>query len=93
MRHSLMRIFSLLGVDAAWYVPKPNPAVFRITKRNHNLLQGIAKDNCDFSDDNRKVYEAWVKMNCERYWVDGPFKWSDVIVLDDPQGIFLLYFP
>jgi alpha,alpha-trehalose phosphorylase (configuration-retaining) len=50
MRHALIRFFKLLGVDAKWYilqisindryVPKPNPQVFRITKDNHNILQG-----------------------------------------------------
>lgn len=24
------------------YVPKPNPQVFRITKDNHNILQGMS---------------------------------------------------
>lgn len=54
MRHALIRFFKLLDVDAKWYdrfltecvngkryVPKPNPQVFRITKDNHNILQGI----------------------------------------------------
>jgi hypothetical protein len=53
MRHALIRFWKLLGVDVKWYrppslfsaniryVPKPNPQVFRITKDNHNILQGI----------------------------------------------------
>lgn len=36
MRHAMIRFYKNLGVDAAWYVPKPSPAVFRTTKDNHN---------------------------------------------------------
>ncbi|KAG8764940.1 hypothetical protein FRC16_008215, partial [Serendipita sp. 398] len=35
MRHALIRVMHLLGVDAKWYIPSPSPAVFRTTKNNH----------------------------------------------------------
>ena len=42
MRHALIRFLRLVGVDARWYVPRPKPEIFRITKTNHNILQGVA---------------------------------------------------
>lgn len=32
MRHALIRFYKLLGIDCHWYIPKPSPKVFRITK-------------------------------------------------------------
>jgi hypothetical protein len=86
LRHSLIRLLKLLGVEAAWYVPKPCPAVFRITKDMHNLLQGVSEKNLYIPEKSLDLYEDWCRQNCERFWVDGIFKTADVIVLDDPQG-------
>lgn len=47
MRHALIRFLRLVGVDANWYVPKPKPEVFRITKNNHNILQASQTRNYD----------------------------------------------
>ena len=42
MRHALLRLLRLLGVEAAWFVPKPRPEVFLVTKKKfHNALQGV----------------------------------------------------
>lgn len=85
MRHAMIRLFHLLDLPISWHVPKPNPHVFRITKNNHNILQGVAPDNVRLTNDDIRCYEDWVKSNCERFWANGPFEWSDVIILDDPQ--------
>ena len=43
MRHAIIRLFRLLHIDAHWYVTRPSPAVFDITKRKiHNVLQDVA---------------------------------------------------
>ncbi|KAJ5953172.1 hypothetical protein N7454_000068 [Penicillium verhagenii] len=42
MRHALVRFSYHLGTDIKWYVPKPRPGVFRLTKNTHNILQGVA---------------------------------------------------
>jgi glycosyltransferase involved in cell wall biosynthesis len=85
MRHALIRLLRLLKISVSWHVPKPNPHVFRITKDNHNLLQGVAKKDVEFTEECKRDWSHWVDLNCERYWVDGPFQWANVIVLDDPQ--------
>ena len=74
------------------WVPNPKPAVFRITKTNHNILQGVAKADERFTTDSQKLVDAWGTENAERFWTkDGcPLAprskgGADVIVVDDPQ--------
>lgn len=45
-----MRLYKLLGINATWFVPKPNPSVFRITKDWHNILQGVAGPDVRFDE-------------------------------------------
>lgn len=85
MRHSLIRFLRLFNIDASWFVPKPNPRVFRITKNVHNILQDVAGD-VKFTISDQLEYEEWIRSNCDRYWMNGPFLSSDIIVIDDPQG-------
>jgi glycosyltransferase involved in cell wall biosynthesis len=73
-------------------VPNPKPAVFRITKTNHNILQGVAKANERFTADSQKMVDDWGTDNAKRFWTkDGcPLAprskgGADVIVVDDPQ--------
>ena len=41
MRHSMVRLARLLGLDLSWYVVRPSFHAFQITKRKfHNVLQG-----------------------------------------------------
>lgn len=43
MRHSLIRFFQMLGIDASWYVCTPSPSIFNITKKKvHNVLQNVS---------------------------------------------------
>ncbi|BFZ61429.1 hypothetical protein YB2330_002494 [Saitoella coloradoensis] len=90
MRHAALRLLKLLGVDAHWYVPKPRPAVFDITKRKfHNVLQGVVPDNekSRLTDKDKKIWLDWNKDNFEALWNedDGPVVQSDLIIIDDPQ--------
>ncbi|KAI1764825.1 glycosyltransferase family 4 protein [Hypoxylon sp. FL1150] len=92
MRHALVRFARLAGVDLAWYVPKPRPGVFRITKNMHNILQGVADPDERISTDEQKTITDWITENANRYWFSkgGPLRPSeeggaDVVVIDDPQ--------
>ncbi|KAK7539020.1 trehalose phosphorylase [Phyllosticta citricarpa] len=92
MRHALIRLFRLLGVDAKWYVPKPKPEVFRLTKTNHNILQGVASPDARLTPEKQAVLDEWAQGNAERFWIPtgGPLAprsngGADVIVVDDPQ--------
>jgi alpha,alpha-trehalose phosphorylase (configuration-retaining) len=91
MRHSLIRLFRLLEVDVHWYVTRPQPAIFDITKRKiHDVLQGVSMNpNADekaiLTEEDEHTLEEWCRQNAERYWEKGPFRNLDVIVVDDPQ--------
>ncbi|EJD52898.1 trehalose phosphorylase [Auricularia subglabra TFB-10046 SS5] len=89
MRHALIRFLRLLDVDAAWYVPNPSPAVFRTTKDNHNILQGVADKSLRLTDPKKKAFDEWIQKNSLRYWFapGGPLAEGgvDVVFVDDPQ--------
>jgi hypothetical protein len=73
-------------------VPRPNPTVFRITKTNHNILQGVSDPNVYLSDEQKNICTEWITHNAKSSWlVDGgplssPEKGgAHVIIVDDPQ--------
>lgn len=74
------------------FVPKPRPDVFRITKTNHNILQGAVDPKVRATDEQLGSIKQWIVQNAERYWLgeDGPLRapadgGADVIIIDDPQ--------
>ncbi|KAF2844339.1 glycosyltransferase family 4 protein, partial [Plenodomus tracheiphilus IPT5] len=92
MRHALIRFLRLIDVDCKWYVPKPKPAVFRITKNNHNILQGVDGTGLRLEQKSIDILDEWARQNAERYWITkgSPLApraegGADVIIVDDPQ--------
>ena len=73
-------------------MPKPRPDVFQATKRNHNILQGIADDDERLTSENKNLLQEWIEENARRYWTRGggpllpPSEGgANVIIIDDPQ--------
>ncbi|KAF7157847.1 hypothetical protein CNMCM5623_002281 [Aspergillus felis] len=92
MRHALVRFSYSLGTDIKWYVPKPRPGVFRITKTNHNILQGVSNPGDRCTEEDWEKVTDWIQENAKRYWLrpGGPLRppsegGADVIIMDDPQ--------
>ncbi|KAK5994184.1 Trehalose phosphorylase [Cladobotryum mycophilum] len=92
MRHALVRFSRLMGVDLSWYVPKPQPGIFRITKNVHNILQGVSQAEERISSQDRDAVVNWITGNADRYWFSegGPLcspeeGGADVVIIDDPQ--------
>ncbi|OIW25617.1 glycosyltransferase family 4 protein [Coniochaeta ligniaria NRRL 30616] len=92
MRHALVRFARLMGVDLTWYVPKPRPGVFRITKNVHNILQGVSHPDQRITAEEKQAILDWITENATRYWFSegGPLRsveegGADVIMIDDPQ--------
>ena len=84
MRHALIPLFKLLDVDAHWYILLPNQAVFDVTKTKfHNVLQSVADKGVELTLKDKRIYNAWIKENAEKF--DSVFRQADVIVIDDPQ--------
>lgn len=71
------------------YIPKPNPSVFRITKTNHNILQGVAAPGMRFDAEKQRRFSDWITYNARQYWLSpgGPLAagGANVVVIDDPQ--------
>uniref|UniRef100_A0A093VDU6 Trehalose phosphorylase n=1 Tax=Talaromyces marneffei PM1 TaxID=1077442 RepID=A0A093VDU6_TALMA len=92
MRHALVRYARELGIDLKWYVPKPRPGVFRITKTNHNILQGVSAPGERFTKEQQQTIEEWLQENAHRFWLSqgGPLRapsegGADLVIVDDPQ--------
>lgn len=88
MRHALIRFLDLLDVDAAWYVPNPSPSVFRTTKNNHNILQGVSAPTLRLTQEQRDNFDSWIHKNGLRWTAEGgPLAPGgvDVAFIDDPQ--------
>ncbi|MFH1780567.1 MAG: glycosyltransferase [Candidatus Nealsonbacteria bacterium] len=91
MRHALLRLFKLLGVDAHWYVLRGGADLFNITKTKfHNVLQGVVNKDVVLSEEDKKTYLVWMEKNAKIF--SGIFKKADIIVIDDPQPSGLIPF-
>ncbi|KAJ1820834.1 hypothetical protein LPJ60_002978 [Coemansia sp. RSA 2675] len=89
MRHATIRLMRLLGVDCRWFVAKPNPDVFVITKRKfHNVFQGVTQDEqYRLLQEDKDLWVEWCEQNFANYWGQGKgvVDTADVIIMDDPQ--------
>jgi alpha,alpha-trehalose phosphorylase (configuration-retaining) len=90
MRHALIRLYRVLGVDAHWYVLHDRrPEVFEVTKvKFHNVLQAVSDPTIVLTEEDKSVYNSWIEENAAD-WTD-VFAKSDVIVIDDPQSSGLI---
>lgn len=53
------------------YVPNPSPAVFRTTKNNHNILQGVADPSLRLTKEQKELFDAWILKNGLRWTAEG----------------------
>ncbi len=84
MRHRLTDLLHQLGVDAHWHVMEPDPDAFKVTKgKFHNILQNVAPEGDELTDDDIATYNRWTGRNAEI--LRPVFEKSDIIVIDDPQ--------
>lgn len=63
--------------------------MFRITKTNHNILQGVADPFERLTKERQEMMDEWISYNANRYWLGegGPLAkgGADVVIIDDPQ--------
>ncbi len=84
MRHSLIRIYKILGIDVNWYIMEAKQEIFDITKKKfHNVLQGIASPDIELTEKDKQLFNKWSAANAKKF--KEVFKKNDVIVIDDPQ--------
>ncbi|NIM19368.1 MAG: glycosyltransferase [Candidatus Latescibacteria bacterium] len=72
-----------LGVDARWCVMEGNDAFFQVTKKYHNLLQGIEQPIS--LEEIFNTYLDTIELNAQHTHIS-----SDMIVVHDPQPLGLL---
>jgi hypothetical protein len=53
------------------YVPNPSPSVFRTTKNNHNILQGVAHPDLRLTKAAQENFDAWILKNGLRWTAEG----------------------
>lgn len=84
MRHALIRLYRLFGIEASWHVMSPNEEVFKVTKMKfHNVLQAIASKLVVLSSKDKAVYDDWIRHNAESLLP--AYRNADVVIIDDPQ--------
>lgn len=89
MRHALIRLYRLLGVNAHWHVLTEHADVFQITKgKFHNVLQAVSDPSIYLSEQDKALYEHWSEENAQILMP--ALKDADTIVIDDPQPAGLI---
>lgn len=89
MRHALLRLYSLLKVDASWHVLIPETEIFDITKEKfHNVLQSVNHVGTLLTDDDKKLFNEWSNRNFDLF--RNRIENSDIVVIDDPQAAGLV---
>ncbi len=84
MRHALIRLYRLLGINAHWHILRPDKAAFNITKTKfHNILQAVADKDTILDENDIAVYDAWIEENAAI--LEKAYKDADVVVIDDAQ--------
>ena len=53
------------------YVPNPSPSVFRTTKNNHNILQGVASPDLRLTQEAKDNFDQWIYKNGLRWIAEG----------------------
>ena len=53
------------------YVPNPSPSVFRTTKNNHNILQGVAAPDLRLTQEAKDGFDTWILKNGLRWTAEG----------------------
>lgn len=84
MRHAIIRLLKMLGVDAHWYVLIPQKDIFDITKTKlHNILQAVAGDDLYLTQEEIELFNNWTMENYHK--LKPALKDADIVVIDDPQ--------
>ena len=52
-------------------MPNPSPSVFRTTKNNHNILQGVADPSLRLTKEQKDAFDAWILKNGLRWTAEG----------------------
>lgn len=85
MLYSSVPFMNALGIETEWKVISGKKEFFEITKRLHNLLQGM---KCTFTPEMEKLYCSTLAECANANLVDHP----DVVIANDPQTVGLAHY-
>lgn len=89
MRHALIRLYRLLGVDAKWFILTPLQKAFDITKlKIHNVLQAVSAPDIILTEEDKNNYKEWITQNAEL--LSASYNNCGVVIIDDPQPAGLI---
>lgn len=92
MRHPLVRLLKMLGVSVHWYVLRPDPNFFEITKKIHNIFQNIALQDIRLTEEDKTIYNNKLEQDANFFSQAEVFKESDIVLIDDPQPAGLIQY-
>ncbi len=78
MLNSVIPIARGLGIDAKWYCLEGNDDFYSITKRFHNIIQGVDQEFCL-----KDLFETYINTNKDNF-SEGALE-ADFTVVHDPQ--------
>ena len=76
-------------------MPNPSPSVFRTTKNNHNILQGVADPSLRLTKEAKDNFDAWILKNGLRWTAEGgPLAPGgvDIAFIGQSAKLFMPYF-
>ena len=76
-------------------MPNPSPSVFRTTKNNHNILQGVADPSLRLTKEAKDNFDAWILKNGLRWTAEGgPLAPGgvDIAFIGQSVKLFMPYF-
>ncbi|MBN2321155.1 MAG: glycosyltransferase [Acidobacteria bacterium] len=86
MLPKMMGILKELGIKTRWAVMgSDDPAFFRLTKRLHNMIHGDGGGNCQFKDEDRRLFEYTGESNVDA--LRNILAPDDLLVIHDPQPL------
>src|SRR3954471_3341570 len=89
MLHVLLAYAVGAGVKTRWLVIHGSPEFFVLTKRLHNRLHGVAGDDGDLGDGERRIYESVLMDQVADLLGDRAAQKGDIVLLHDPQTLGL----
>ena len=76
------------GIDERWVVMEGSPNFFKVTKKIHDMLHGVASDGARLSAEEQHQYELATANNAGR--LVELIHPGDVVILHDPQTMGLI---
>jgi len=86
MRHALIRLSKLVGLNIRWHILEADSKIFKFTKKIHNATQNKLKkedEEAFLNEPDLQYYQQWIEYNFNK--LEDVIKSSTIVIIDDPQ--------